>query len=112
VPTWNYATVHAWGRPVVIEDQQWLRRQIDDLTDLRERGRAEPWSVADAPPPFVAGQIKGIIGIEIEIERIEGKWKVSQNRSHADREGVVAGLGEQGDGSAAMAELVAERNRR
>jgi transcriptional regulator len=109
VPTWNYVTVHAWGRPVVIEDQEWLRRQIDDLTRLRERPLAEPWAVEDAPAPFVAAQIKGIIGIEIEIGRIEGKWKVSQNRPPADREGVVEGLAGQGETSAAMAALVASR---
>jgi len=111
VPTWNYATVHAWGRPVVIEDQKWLRRQIDDLTHLRESARADPWSVTDAPPSFVAGQIKGILGVEIEIARIEGKWKVSQNRPLADRESVVSGLAEQGPRSAEMAALVAERGK-
>ncbi len=112
VPTWNYATVHVSGRACVIQDQQWLRRQIDDLTRLREAARAEPWEVDDAPAPFVAAQIKGIVGIEIAIDRIEGKWKVSQNRPEADREGVAAGLAGQGEGSAAMAALVAERARR
>ena len=107
VPTWNYATVHAWGRPRVIEDAAWLRRQIDDLTVLLERPRAAPWAVDDAPEPFVAAQIKGIVGIEIPIDRIEGKWKVSQNRSAADQAGVVAGLGQ--DGGAGMAALVSER---
>jgi transcriptional regulator len=109
VPTWNYVTVHAWGRPVVIEDQEWLRRQIGDLTRLRERTQPEPWAVEDAPAPFVAAQIKGIVGIEIEIARLEGKWKVSQNRPPADREGVVEGLAGQGEASAAMAALVASR---
>lgn len=111
VPTWNYVTVHAWGRPRVIEDADWLHHQIAALTDLLEGRRSTPWSVDDAPEPFVAAQLNGIIGIEIPIARIEGKWKVSQNRTTQDREGVVAGLREQGEPSAPMAELVDERIR-
>jgi transcriptional regulator len=110
VPTWNYATVHAWGRPRTIEDPGWLRQQIGELTGSQEAGRAAPWHVEDAPEDFVATQIRAIVGIEIPIARIEGKWKVSQNRPVADREGVVAGLRAQGDeASEAMAALVAER---
>lgn len=108
VPTWNYATVHAWGRPRVIEDADWLRRQIADLTALREAPRTEPWAVADAPEPFVTAQVRGIIGIEISITRTEGKWKMSQNRPEADRHGVIAGL--RADGEAGLAGLVAERS--
>ena len=78
VPTWNYVTVHAWGRPRVIHDDVWLRRQIEDLTDSRERLRAAPWKVDDAPPDFIAAQMRAIIGVEIPISRIEGKWKMSQ----------------------------------
>jgi transcriptional regulator len=107
VPTWNYITVHAWGRPQAISDAAWLRRQIDDLTSQQEGGLPDPWKVTDAPEDFVAAQIKGIVGIEIPIGRIEGKWKVSQNRTEVDRAGVVAGLREQGE--ATMADLVAER---
>jgi len=107
VPTWNYVTVHAWGRPQVISDTAWLRRQIDDLTLLQEGGRPDPWKVSDAPDDFVAAQMKGIIGVEIPISRIEGKWKVSQNRSEVDRAGVVVGLRTEGD--VVMADLVAER---
>jgi transcriptional regulator len=107
VPTWNYATVHAWGRPRVVDDAAWLRRQIGDLTLQQEGVRPAPWRVEDAPADYVAAQIKGIVGIEIPIDRIEGKWKVSQNRPAADRAGVVAGLREQG--AAPMAALVAER---
>ena len=106
VPTWNYATVHAWGRPRVIADADWLRRQIDDLTRLRESPRALPWAVEDAPSAFVAGQIKGIVGIEIPVSRIEGKWKMSQNRSDADRQGVAEGYGEQGEAGRDMAAMV------
>lgn len=109
VPTWNYATVHAWGRPRVIEDAEWLRQQIGDLTNAREHARPEPWHVDDAPAPFIAAQIRGIVGVEIPIDRIEGKWKVSQNRPEADRLGVWAGFrGEGGDGDE-MASLVSER---
>ena len=111
VPTWNYATVHAWGRPRVIEDAEWLRRQIDDLTLSREHVRPEPWQVDDAPAPFVAAQIKGIVGVEIPIDRIEGKWKVSQNRPEADRLGVWEGFREEGGDGDEMAALVRERGR-
>lgn len=109
VPTWNYATVHAWGRPRVIEDAAWLRRQIADLTALREGSRAEPWAVSDAPEPFVAAQIRALIGVEIPITRIEGKWKMSQNRPEPDRAGVIAGF--RAAGEAELADLVTERGR-
>jgi len=105
VPTWNYVVVQAWGRPRVIEDAGWLLAQIGDLTTLQEAGRAEPWSVADAPAPFIESQLRGIVGIELPIDRIEGKWKVSQNQPEPNRNGVVEGLrGERG--CPAMAELV------
>jgi transcriptional regulator len=107
VPTWNYAVVQAWGRPVAIEDAAWLRVQIAELTDTQESPRAAPWAVADAPAGYVDSQLKGIFGIEIEIARIEGKWKVSQNRPEGDRVGVAEGLAAKGD--AAMAALVARR---
>ncbi len=106
VPTWNYATVHAWGRPRVVEEADWLRRQIADLTGAQEAGRAQPWQVSDAPADYLAAMIRGIVGIEIPIARIEGKWKVSQNRPEADRAGVAAGLAAEGE--AAMAALVSE----
>lgn len=110
VPTWNYVMVQARGRARVIEDAAWLLGLVSALTDEHERARAEPWAVADAPASFVEAQLKGIVGIEIAIEGIEGKWKVSQNRQPADRAGVAAGL--RADGTAAglaMADLVAER---
>lgn len=109
VPTWNYATVHAWGRPVVTDDPTWLRRQLDDLTDVNEGRRPEPWRVDDAPADFLASQIKGIVGIELAITRIEGKWKMSQNRPEADRVGVAAGLSAQGGEAALVGGVVAER---
>lgn len=111
VPTWNYVTVHVWGRPRVIRDDVWLRRQIEDLTDSRESKRAAPWKVDDAPPDFIAAQMRAIIGVEIPISRIEGKWKMSQNRPEADRAGVAAGFREAGAAGEAIAAIVEERGR-
>ena len=107
VPTWNYATVHVWGKPRVMNDDAWLRQQIEDLTRSREAQRAEPWAVGDAPEDFVAMQMRAIVGVEIPVSRIEGKWKMSQNRPEADRAGVIAGFRESGDET--IAALVAER---
>jgi transcriptional regulator len=107
VPTWNYVVVHAWGRPVVIDDPAWLLTQIGELTDANESKRPAPWAVQDAPDAYVASQLKGIFGIEFPIARIEGKWKTSQNRPEGDRVGVAEGLVAQGDGE--MAGLVAKR---
>jgi len=110
VPTWNYAIVQARGRLTVRDDPDWLRQQISALTDMQEAPRPEPWTVSDAPEPFVAAQLKGIVGVEIEISRIEGKWKVSQNRAEADRLGVSAGLRlSEDDASRQMADLVDAR---
>ena len=109
VPTWNYATVHAWGRPRVVNDDVWLRRQIEDLTASREGLRAAPWGVDDAPPEFIVAQMRGIVGVEIPISRIEGKWKMSQNRPAADRVGVVAGFREAGEAGEEIAAIVEER---
>ena len=109
VPTWNYAVVQAYGRMRIVEDPAWLLRQITEMT-MGHEPRPEPWSVEDAPASFVAAQLKGIVGIEIEIARIEGKWKVSQNRSEADRQGVAAGLRlSPDDASQMMADLVDAR---
>ncbi len=111
VPTWNYITVHAWGRARVVDDAGWLRRQIDDLTNHKEASRTDRWHVSDAPEPFVVAQIKGIIGLEVPIDRIEGKWKVSQNRPAADQAGVIAGLRGGGHEAEVMAAQVAERGK-
>lgn len=97
VPTWNYAAVHAWGKPAVMDDPAWLRRQLDDLTALQEGQRPQPWAVADAPADFIAQQMKAIIGIEIPITRLEGKFKLSQNRPPADRAGVLRGCADPDD---------------
>ncbi len=109
VPTWNYVIVQARGVPRVIEDADWLRGQIAALTRSQELSRAAPWAVDDAPEDFIAAQVRQIVGLEIEIADIRGKWKTSQNRNAADRAGVVAGLREDGDGDALdMAEIVEE----
>ena len=112
VPTWNYVCVQAWGQPRIVEDAAWLRRQIDDLTRAMESARPEPWAVSDAPEDYLAAQMKAIVGIEIPIARIEGKWKLSQNRPQADRAGVVAGLSDpqDPDTNMAMAQLMAKRS--
>lgn len=109
VPTWNYVTVNVWGCPRVVDDDGWLRWQVERLTRSREEGRPEPWRVGDAPERFIASQIKGIVGLEIPIARSEGKWKVSQNRPEVDQVGVVAGLQAEFPCSEEMARLVAER---
>lgn len=92
VPTWNYAIVQVRGHVRVIEDTAWLAEQIRDLTGVHEAPRAEPWQVSDAPERFIEAQLKGIVGMEIDIAEISGKWKVSQNRPLGDRVGVAEGL--------------------
>ncbi|KGF70335.1 transcriptional regulator [Hoeflea sp. BAL378] len=104
VPTWNYAMVQARGTALVHEDAEWLRPQVGELTDTHEAARPAPWKVSDAPDAFVAAQLRGIVGIEITVQELTGKWKVSQNRQEADRRGVHAGLTAEGD--EAMAGLV------
>lgn len=110
VPTWNYALVQVRGHARVMDDASWLARQIRDLTEMMEGAYPKPWAVDDAPQPYIDAQMRGIVGIEIEITAMTGKWKVSQNRNEADREGVVEGLRAQQDDEAdAMAALVADR---
>ena len=92
VPTWNYEAVHLHGTVRLVDDLAWIRGQIEALTLRHEGGRTEPWSVSDAPEGYVAKLAKGIVGIEVTVERVEGKAKLSQNKSDADRAGVVAGL--------------------
>lgn len=92
VPTWNYAMVQARGLARVHADPAWLDGQIGALTDRHEEKRSRPWAVEDAPRPYIKSQMRGIVGVEIEIAAIEGKWKVSQNRPEADRRGVAEGL--------------------
>lgn len=92
VPTWNFAMVQVRGTPRIIDDPAWIRAQLEELTGHHEQGREQPWNVADAPEEFIAALVKGLAGIELPVDAIEGKWKLSQNRTPADRAGVIAGL--------------------
>ena len=113
VPTWNYVMVQARGAARVIEDDAWLQRQIEALTARQESSHETPWAVGDAPADFIALQRKAIVGLEIEISDIRGKWKTSQNRNAADRAGVVENLERLGDEEAlAMAAIVRETGSR
>jgi len=92
VPTWNYVVVHAHGPLRIRTEPEWLLENVRALSDTHESSREMPWQVADAPPEFIANLLKAIVGIELTITRLEGKWKVSQNRPLSDREGVIHGL--------------------
>jgi transcriptional regulator len=96
VPTWNYSAVHFTGRVQTHEDSGWLRDAVTRLTDLHERHRERPWSVADAPETYIEKQLRAIVGIEMTIDKVEGKAKLSQNRSVEDRTGVIEGLRREG----------------
>ena len=107
VPTWNYVVVHAYGPLVIHDDSEWLRAFLTRLTGKNESPRAQPWLVTDAPADYVDARLKEIVGIEMPVRRLEGKWKMSQNRVPRDRAGVVEGLRAAADEqSAAMAGLV------
>ena len=111
VPTWNYVVVQAYGQPRVIDDKEWLLALVSALTEQHEAGLAAPWQVSDAPADFVQNMLQAIVGIEIPISKISGKWKVSQNRPQPDRHGVVAGLESQGsERQQAMAALVKQHD--
>ena len=97
VPTWNYVTAHLHGRLVVHDDPAWCERNVRALVERHEAGRPEPWSVDDAPPPYVEGQLRAIVGVEVIVSRIEAKSKLSQNRSSADVLGAIDGLEAAGD---------------
>jgi len=103
VPTWNYVTAHVYGRLVVHDDPVWTEDLVRRLTAKHEAYRDHPWSVDDAPRAFIEGQLRAIVGIELEITRIEAKAKLSQNRPAADVDGVIAGLRERGDEESAEA---------
>lgn len=114
VPTWNYVVVQARGRMRVIEDRAWLRAQVEALTARMEAGRVSPWGLADAPADYIEAMLSAIVGIEIAIGDLVGKWKTSQNQPARNQDGVVAGLEAAADDSDAhvMARLVAERRDR
>jgi transcriptional regulator len=111
VPTWNYVIAHAYGRLVIHEDASWLEANVRRLVELHESPRDEPWAVDDAPAAYIAGQLKAIVGVELLIDRLEAKTKLSQNRSAADVDGVITGLEADGETriSAAMRATVGDR---
>jgi transcriptional regulator len=112
VPTWNYVVVHARGPMRVIHDATWLKQNVSDLTAAHEASLPNPWSIEDAPAGYVENLVNAIVGIEITIETLEGKWKASQNRPEADRLGVIAALRDLGTPEASrMAEIVSDANR-
>lgn len=100
VPTWNYSEVQLSGTVTVHDDAEWVRDVVTRLTRRHEDHRAVPWAVTDAPERYVTGQLRGIVGVEVEVEEVSAKAKLSQNRSHADREGAIAGLDAEPDHSA------------
>jgi transcriptional regulator len=108
VPTWNYDTVHLSGPLTVHRDPEWLRTMVTRLTRRYEDARPRPWAVSDAPPEYIDGQLRGIVGVELRVTSVQAKQKLSQNRSAADQAGTIAGLrGEPGPGPAAIADQMA-----
>lgn len=107
VPTWDYVAVHASGRPRVVEDPQWLLQLLHDLTDQNEAAHALPWRVDDAPADFIGKLARAVVGIEIPISKLQGRWKLSQDEALPDRRGTVEGLRALGDVNAsALAQLI------
>ena len=102
VPTYNYMVVHAYGPLRVVEDRAWLRALVERLTNRFEAARPQPWAVKDAPGDYIETMLGAIVGIEIPVARLVGKWKASQNRPAKDRTGVIAGLHESGSPDAAL----------
>ncbi|MCA1701950.1 MAG: FMN-binding negative transcriptional regulator [Actinobacteria bacterium] len=111
VPTWNYVTAQVYGRLVVHDDPAWVEALVRRLTDKHETGQPQPWTVADAPAGFLAGQLRAIVGIEIVISRVAAKVKLSQNRPTADIDGVIAGLQARGEHTSAAAVRAARKRR-
>lgn len=106
-PSWNYAVVHAYGFGRAVEDQEWLKAHFDDLAAAHETHRSNPWCLAEAPTDFVDQLLRHIVGIEVELTHMVGKWFVSQQRSPSDRAGVIEGLlQEQTDAARAVAQMV------
>jgi len=110
VPTWNYADVHAYGTVQAIDDGDWLRRLLRRLSDRHETGNSAPWRMQDRPEAYLEGMLKGIVGLDIAVTRLEGKFKLSQNRPAVDRPRVIAALERRGDDNAvSIAALMRER---
>ena len=111
VPTWNYVVVHAYGYLKIVEDGEWLMAHLASLTNIQEAESAVPWNIEDAPADYIASLANGIVGLEMTVERLEGKWKVSQNRPEQDRRGIAGGLAELNTTeSLAMKALVEKRD--
>jgi transcriptional regulator len=111
VPTWNYIVVHAYGPLTAHEEPEWLMPHLEQLVAQNEAAFPSPWKITDAPADYVRSQMKGIVGLELPITRLEGRWKLSQNRSARDKQGVIDGLAElDTPGSRAMKDLVIERS--
>ncbi|GKX53326.1 FMN-binding negative transcriptional regulator [Budvicia aquatica] len=110
VPTWNYVCVQVSGEAKIIDDTNWILTLLNQLTTLHENGKPEPWSVSDAPEDFIASKLKGIVGIELVATKVEGKWKLSQNRTEEDANGVVDGLRQMGDSHNVLAEAMIQAN--
>ena len=110
VPTWNYVVVHAYGRPRFVRDRQWLLAHVTALTLQHEAAFAEPWQVSDAPAEYIDKMLSNIVGVEIPVTRLLGKWKVSQNRPLADRLGVVTGLNDMASEKAAAMEALVKQH--
>jgi transcriptional regulator len=106
VPTWNYAVVHAYGALKIIEDKVWLRNLVERLTDHHEAAKENPWKVSDAPENYIEPLLNAIVGIEITITKISGKWKASQNQPHTNRVGVIDGLRKMNEDGEPMAALI------
>jgi transcriptional regulator len=104
VPTWNYITIHAKGRIRWIQDVDWLRAHVTQLSQAHEGPRPEPWKVSDAPESYIAAMLKGIVGFELEITQLDGKYKLTQNRDGVDRAAVVAAY--EREGRTDMAQLM------
>jgi transcriptional regulator len=110
VPTWNFAVVHAFGRPEVMKEKDWLYRHVTELTAQQERNEANPWAPSDAPDTYIEVMLRGIVGFRFAITRLKGKWKMSQNREVQDRVGVVKGLNARAAGDdLEIAEVVSRR---
>jgi transcriptional regulator len=110
VPTWNYAVVHVHGRLRTVTEAAWLRQLLERLTDRHEAGQPQPWQVSDAPEDHIEKNLRAIVGLEITIDRIEGKFKLNQNHPAANRAGVIAGLHQRGGrGDADLADLMSQQ---
>ena len=109
VPTWSYSVVHAYGRLETVQDQDWLRKHVAELTDQQEAPHAARWATTDAPANYIDMMLRGIVGLRLEITRLEGKAKMSQNRELRDRTGVVQGLAERDEGHDADAAALVEK---